>query len=233
MQEIPTPAPAPLGLGPPLTEGAAAATDVPPRPRGRPRKSDTDLDEGNRRRLVIESAARLFRAQGFDATSTRDIAAAAGMRSGSPFYHFESKNALLYVVMQEGMAQATHSQHVALAALPAQAPAREQLRALVRNHFAVLLGPDADFIPVMLYEWRSLNSEQRKGVSAIKDAYEGAWMPALQALHASGELRSDPALARLFIFGALNWSVQWFSVRGALSIDGLTDQALALFIGEA
>ena len=233
MQEISLPTNAPLEPAQPLTEGTVVPMNAPPRPRGRPRKTAADLDEGNRRRLVIDSAARLFRTQGFAATSTRDIAAAAGMRSGSPFYHFESKNALLYVVMQEGMAQATHSQHAALAALPAQASAREQLRALVHNHFAVLLGPDSDFIPVMLYEWRSLNSEQRKDVAAIKDAYEGAWMPALQALHTAGALKAEPALARLFIFGALNWSVQWFSARGALSIDALTDQALALFIGEA
>ena len=233
MQEISPPANDPVEPAQPLTEAAVVAEDAPPRQRGRPRKTAADLDEGNRRRLVIESAARLFRTQGYDATSTRDIAAAAGMRSGSPFYHFESKNALLYVVMQEGMAQATHSQHVALAALPAQASAREQLRALVRNHFAVLLEPDAHFIPVMLYEWRALTSDQRKDVAAIKDAYEGAWMPALQALHTAGALKADPALARLFIFGALNWSVQWFSARGALSIDALTDQALALFIGEA
>ena len=233
MQEIPPLRDVPQVPVHPLNADVAAPSDGPPRLRGRPRKTAADIDEGNRRRLVIESAARLFRAQGFDATSTRDIAAAAGMRSGSPFYHFKSKNALLYVVMQEGMAQATHSQHVALAALPPQASAREQLRALVHNHFSVLLGPDSDFIPVMLYEWRSLNSEQRKGVAAIKDAYEGAWMPALQALHTAGALKAEPALARLFIFGALNWSVQWFSARGVLSIDALTDQALALFIGEA
>ena len=233
MQEIPQKSAVPSV---PSVPAAASAPDVPvaTRSRGRPRKAASDLDEGNRRRLVIDGAARLFRTQGFDATSTRDIAAAAGMRSGSPFYHFESKNALLYVVMHEGMQQAAQSQQAALAQLPPQASAREQMRALVRHHFEVLLqGPKADFIPVMLYEWRSLNADQRKDIAAIKDAYEGAWMPVLQALHEAGALRADPAMARLFIFGALNWSVQWFSVRGALSIDGLTDQALALFTGEA
>ena len=213
---------------------ATAAVSIATRARGRPRKAAADLDEGNRRRLVIDSAARLFRTQGFDATSTRDIAAAAGMRSGSPFYHFESKIALLYVVMQEGMHQASKSQQAALAQLPLGISAREQLRTLIRHHFEVLLqGPKADFIPVMLYEWRSLNSAQRKDIAAIKDAYEGAWMPVLQSLHEQGALKADPAMARLFIFGALNWSVQWFSARGALSIDALTGQALALFIGEA
>jgi hypothetical protein len=39
-------------------------------------------------------------------------------------------------------------------------------------------------------------------------------------------------VARLFIFGALNWSVQWFDPQRGLSLDQLTDQALALFIRE-
>ena len=35
--------------------------------------------------------------------------------------------------------------------------ARDCLQVLVRSHFDVLLGPESDFIPVMLYEWRSLS----------------------------------------------------------------------------
>jgi AcrR family transcriptional regulator len=68
----------------------------------------------------VRAAARLFRTQGFDATSTRDIAAAIGMQSGSPFYYFESKSALLFAVMQDGMAQAQASQDAALRALGAR-----------------------------------------------------------------------------------------------------------------
>lgn len=201
------------------------------RARGRPRKTALELDEGNRRRQLIDSAARLFRSKGFDAASTRDIAAGAGMRSGSPFYHFDNKHALLYAVMQEGMEHALRNQHAALAQLAPGAPARAQLHALVRSHFEVLLGTHADFTPVMLYEWRSLDAAQSAGIAALKDAYENEWMPVLHTLHASGALQATPAMARLFIFGALNWSVQWYDPRGALSLDGLTDQALALFLG--
>lgn len=49
------------------------------RPRGRPRKTLVERDDGNRRQHLITAAARLFRRQGFDATSTRDIAAAVGV----------------------------------------------------------------------------------------------------------------------------------------------------------
>ena len=43
---------------------------------------------------------------------------------------------------------------------------RGLLAVLVRNHFDVLLGPGSDFIPVMLYEWRSITARQR-GLSVV------------------------------------------------------------------
>ena len=104
------------------------------RPRGRPRKTDDERDDGNRRHALLSAAAQLFRQKGFAATTTRDIAAAAGMQSGSPFYHFKSKNALLYAVMEEGMHTALARQKVVVqAADPKGLPAAEQLRALVRG----------------------------------------------------------------------------------------------------
>ena len=214
-----------LGANPNTTAATAEATPTR-RPRGRPRKTAEELDDGNRRRKLMDGAAKLFRTQGFAATSTRDIAAAAGMHSGSPFYHFESKSALLYAVMSEGMTMAAQSQQQALDGLPASATPREQLRTLIRHHFEILLGPRSSFIPVMLYEWRSLTPAQRKGIARLKDGYEAAWMPALEAL----AQQANPGVARLFIFGALNWAVQWFSPKKGKSLDALTDEALALFI---
>jgi hypothetical protein len=37
-------------------------------------------------------------------------------------------------------------------------------------------------------------------------------------------------LARLLIFGALNWSVQWFEAKKEADLDDLTEAAMALFI---
>ena len=233
LRQAPLPArrPARARAGAELASPTAQAEAVR-RPRGRPRKTVGELDEGNRRRMLIDAAAHLFRTQGFDATSTRDIAAAAGMHSGSPFYHFESKSALLYTIISDGMEQATLSQQLALAKLPTKSPARAQLRALIRHHFEVLLGPHSDFIPVMLYEWRSLDAAQRQGIALVKDAYEAAWMPVLKSLARSGALQAEPAVGRLFIFGALNWAVQWYDAQGGKTLDQLTEQAMALFIRE-
>ncbi|MDP3325646.1 MAG: TetR/AcrR family transcriptional regulator, partial [Hydrogenophaga sp.] len=89
---------------------------------------------------------------------------------------------------------------------------------------------DSDFIPVMLYEWRSLSEAQRSEVNRLKADYEAAWVPVLQALHASGELRGDPGLTRLMLFGALNWSVQWYDPGRKATLDDLTQTALLLFL---
>jgi AcrR family transcriptional regulator len=204
---------------------------APKRPRGRPRKTLDERDEGNRRRALVKAAARLFRRQGFDGTSTRDIAAAVGMHSGSPFYHFKSKNELLHAVMEQGMRAAIARQAAVLAEAPADAAQR--LRRLVRNHFETLHGPGRDFIPVMLHESRSLAARQRSAIARLQRDYEAPWLPVLQALADDGRLRADVHLARLLIFGALNWSVQWFDKRKPASLDDVTGAAMALFIGDA
>ena len=201
------------------------------RRRGRPRKTVDERDDGNRRQALLAQAAQLFRRKGFDATTTRDIAAAAGMQSGSPFYHFKSKDALLYVVMEEGMRSAL-SRLLAATQAPGYAgltPAA-QLRVLVTVHFDVLLGPGSDFVPVMLYESRALPVRQRKSLALLIGEYESLWLPVLDGLYASGQLRAPVRLARLLILGALNWSVQWFDPKKGASLHELTDAAMALFL---
>lgn len=216
---------------------AVTADDAPlRRSRGRPRKTAGERDDGNRRQALLRAAARLFRQQGFAATSTRDIAAAVGMRSGSPFYHFENKEALLAAVMEEGMERALAHQRermaAAVAASPAPLSARDCLRVLVRSHFDNLLGPQSDHIPVMLYEWRVLSDGQKRAVNRLKDEYEAVWVPVLRALQRDGALGGDPRVARLMLFGALNWAAQWYLPDGRASLDDLTDTALQLFLKE-
>jgi AcrR family transcriptional regulator len=220
------------------------STHIPPykRARGRPKKTEDERDDGNRRQALISVAAQLFKLKGYDATSTREIASKVGMHAGSPFYHFENKQDLLLAVMVEGMTQAIARQHRALDALLVQAEhtPRARLQVLVRHHFDVLLGPDSDFIPVMLYEGRSLNPAQVHTITQLKNRYEAPWIPVLQTLHDNGDLRAPVGLARLMIFGALNWSVQWYEAPNSsaqrrkgtahATLDDLTQAALLLFL---
>jgi AcrR family transcriptional regulator len=47
------------------------------------------------RRLIVETALRLFREQGYDRTTMRAVAAAAGLSPGNAYYYFPSKQHLV------------------------------------------------------------------------------------------------------------------------------------------
>ncbi|MBI5922786.1 MAG: TetR/AcrR family transcriptional regulator [Betaproteobacteria bacterium] len=184
-------------------------------------------EEPNRRAELVRAAGRLFREQGYDATTIRDIAAAVGMRSGSPFYHFKSKQDLLKTVVLEGM-------HAALAAIEAvlaqRLPPRETFHALIRAHLDTILVSGGDFAPVLLHEWRSLSPESRAEIVASKDRYEKIWQKTLTDLKRANLIADDSSLARLLIIGSINWTAQWYRPDGKLSIDKLAKRTANFFL---
>lgn len=60
------------------------------------------------REVIVETALRLFRERGFDATTMRAIAAEAGVSVGNAYYYFASKEALIQAYY--GRAQTEHEQ---------------------------------------------------------------------------------------------------------------------------
>ena len=178
--------------------------------------------DGNRREDLLRVCARLFREKGFDGTSIRDISQAAGMHSGSPFYHFKTKQEMLLAVMEQGLTEGLrHLEAVAALKLP---PA-EKFRQLVRAHLATLCEDGHDFIPVMLYDWRSLTPANRRRVIALKDRYDALWQRMTEELQSAGLMQGDAQLARLFTFGVLNWTARWYRAGGRKSLDEIAEEA--------
>jgi AcrR family transcriptional regulator len=56
------------------------------------------------KKKIIEAAQHLIAVQGVEKTSMRDIAKEAGITTGAIYYYYESKEALLYDVMDYAMA---------------------------------------------------------------------------------------------------------------------------------
>ena len=51
----------------------------------------------------------------------------------------------------------------------------ERFRRLVRAHYGILHETGSDFIPVMLYDWRSLPAPYRRRIVELKDRYDAIW----------------------------------------------------------
>ncbi|MEH2263084.1 TetR/AcrR family transcriptional regulator [Nostoc sp.] len=58
--------------------------------------------EAQTRTRILEAAQRLFASKGFDGTTTRDLAQAAGVAEGTLFRHFPNKKAILVEVATSG-----------------------------------------------------------------------------------------------------------------------------------
>ncbi len=212
---------------------------TPPTPASAPTPapSPAPAPPDNRRADLVRVAARLFREKGFEGTTIRDIAHAVGMRSGSPFYHFANKHELLMAVMEEGLRLGLERTH---AVLDPALPAAARFHQLVRTHYGILHDNGSDFIPVMLYDWRSLPAQYKRRIVELKDRYDAIWQRTLEELQAQGLLQADAKLARLMILGAMNFSATWYrarprSARSAkrVDLDELAAQTVALVLHPA
>ena len=63
----------------------------------------------------------------------------------------------------------------------------------------------------------------------LRDSYAAMWQQILEGAQRNGELRNDASLtlARLFILGALNWTVEWYK-PGGRSIDQVAHEFAGL-----
>ena len=191
--------------------------------KARPRRNN----ESNRRGALLRVSAKLFREKGFDGTSIRDISAAAGMHSGSPFYHFKTKQDILVAVMEQGLAEGLRkTEEVMALALPSE----QKLTQLIRTQLGTILEEGNDFIPVLLYDWRSLTSANRRRIVAMKDRYDALWQEVIDELKRAGHMPGDAQLVRLLILGAVNWAGTWYRAGGRLSLDDVAEGAARLFL---
>jgi len=194
------------------------------------RKAAAAPEETNRRADIVRAAGRLFHEKGYAATTIRDIAGAVAMRSGSPFYHFKTKHDMLRAVVLEGIA-AIHAA-VSAAAAAAASP-RAAFEAMLRAHLDQLLGSEGrDFAATLLHESRHLDPDVLAEVVALKDRYEAMWQKALRDLKRAGLIADDSQVTRLFLMGALNWTVQWYRPGGPKSVEQIARQLSAFVIGK-
>ncbi|HET9316777.1 MAG TPA: TetR/AcrR family transcriptional regulator [Vicinamibacteria bacterium] len=159
----------------------------------------------------LDAAARLFRQKGFEATTVREIARAAGSLPGSLHYRYPTKAALLIDLTRRGM---DADLAAVRAALTGVADPVERLRLALRARLEYLLSRDA--AQVILYDWRALKGKPREEMIRLRDRYEAFWSGLVYEAAGSGRLRPDLDLKmlRFLLLGAVNSVAQWYSPRG-------------------
>ncbi|MGM0583410.1 MAG: TetR/AcrR family transcriptional regulator [Pseudomonadota bacterium] len=179
-----------------------AAAPEPDRPRGR---------APSRREAVLERAAELFAARGFDGASMRDIAAAVGMLPGSLYYHFPSKEALALEIHARVVASMTERVQTALAG---RTDPWDRLEAASAAHLEGLLGT-GNLVAIVSPDFPEGRDDLNARLKAQRRAYEETFRALFAALPLTGD--ADRRLLRLQLLGALHWVPVWFRPDGGRS----------------
>lgn len=176
---------------------------------------DSGTDTGRAR--IMDEAASLFLQQGYDATSLRHLAETVGMKAGSLYYHFASKDELLTEILERGMA-VMESAFDDAALSTAGDDAATRVAAHIRAHLAALF-ENGPYTAAHVTTFRTAPPAVRDEIVPRRDAYEARWTELLADLQAEESIRPDVDIhvARLALFGAMNASVDWFDpVVGSL-----------------
>lgn len=190
-------------------KGAKHRPPTRARDDGALRKSDVT------RQRILDAAARVFSEQGYSGTRLTDIAARAGMKAGSLYYHFDSRETLIDAVMQVGTRRTHTAALEKLRALPANTPPLRKLEILIENH--LLLGLEqSDYTTASIKLIWQVPDTIRERQLVEQRAYGALWRNVLEEARADGTIRSDLNLSamRMMILGALNWATDWYKPKG-------------------
>jgi AcrR family transcriptional regulator len=182
-----------------------------------------------RKAEVIEAAARLFYAQGYDATSVQDIADDLGMLKGSVYYYMDSKEDLLFEIIEQGHQQLLNLLQGVLE-LEDMSP-RAQLSEFIRRH-SLFVAENLVLLRIFFTDFRSLAEDRRATVISERDRYDELVRGILIRGQESGEFHTDfdPKIVAMGILGMTNWLYQWFRADGGLSASQVGQQLAELAV---
>jgi AcrR family transcriptional regulator len=185
------------------------------------------IEVGARRRAIDAVASGLFHANGYAATSVRDIARALDIQGASLYAHVASKEDVLWSIVDRA-ASAFEARADEAEAETRGADPVERLAALVEAHVDVVTA-DPEVASVFVTEWRHLSADRRAAISERRDVYERRFREVIAEGASVGAFRAtDPAIAATFILTAVNGIATWYRPDGRLSADRVADHYVDL-----
>jgi AcrR family transcriptional regulator len=180
---------------------------------------------------VLSEAARLFREQGYAASTTRELSARLGINKASLYYHISSKEDLLYGICIESLRR-VHEE--VTTAVEAESEPRQRIRALIRAHLHSML-TDLPMHSTMLLEGKALSGPKADEVRAARDEYENVVLQTVSRAQRAGALRRDVTAKHLTLglLNLLNWSMAWWNPDGELTPGDLADILSDLYLNGA
>jgi len=187
-------------------------------------------NSNHRRTKILRQAAKAFLDSGYDATSMNQVAELCQITKPGLYYHFKSKQELLFSVMSLALDVLEKS---TLAVTLSAKDNEDRLKRILNTHARMVTDDnDGAFTILVTQETRALTPEDRRIIDHRMRAHLELVRATLDELRKEGKLRGiDTAVAAFSILGMVIWIAQWFRQSG--SLDGrevakqVTDLAMA------
>jgi AcrR family transcriptional regulator len=178
---------------------------------------------------LLATAAEVFAAQGYNATTVRKIADAAGMLAGSLYYHFDSKESMLDEILSTFLDELWAGYDAVLAA--GLGP-RETIEALVTESFREI---DRHRAAVDIYQKESKHLSSQPRFHYLADSqvkFEKAWLATLERGVAAEIFRADLdiRLTYRFVRDTVWVAASWYRPGGQHSPEEIARQYLSMVL---
>lgn len=161
-------------------------------------------------------ALDLFWEKGYRKTSTRDLAAALGVKQASLYYHVKNKEELLYDICYSSLQQVIEQVEAAAAST---ADPLDALSAIARTHMVATLEQQRQML-VSMYDYRSLSARFFKEINSFWTRYEQMVTRIYDQAISAGAMRSGIPHKYHYhaVMSMTNWSVLWYRPDGELPL---------------
>jgi TetR/AcrR family transcriptional regulator, cholesterol catabolism regulator len=178
----------------------------PPRPRHLPAKNSGKTKSNTRLEEVLRSAANIFFAKGFHATSIEDVARDVGILKGSLYYYIKSKDDLLFQLLLAGIedGDAYIARHIDPNADPV-----EQLERAIRAQIDYIIQNKVPF-GLFLHEFDSLSGKRQHKLTSVMSRYNNRFVELVEKGQQQGKLmKGEPWIIVNGMLGMCNWLYRW------------------------
>lgn len=189
--------------------------ETPPEPKRRPKLRKAETTRGE----ILAAAARLFAEKGYGECNLRELADRVGMKAGSFYYHFKSKEQILDELLSASIAMVSDAVTQAVAELGASAPVRDRIAAAMRAHITAFLSGDNNSASFMRV-WEHLPPTLKRRKREERRAYARIWHDLVAEGMREGEIRDDMDIRLVvpFLIGTMSRSIEWYR-PSRMSID--------------
>jgi TetR/AcrR family transcriptional regulator, cholesterol catabolism regulator len=186
------------------------------------------LASGSDRRIeILRMAARIFLEYGYEATSMNLVAEKCGLTKPGLYYHFASKQDLLFSIMSQAMDVLERETREATVSAT---DSEDRLERIVYAHAHMLAREDdGSFTVLVIDETQGLRPEDLRIITHRKRAYFEIIRATLAQLEKEGRLRPvSPTTAAFSLLGMVMWISKWFDPDGELGADEVARQVTSL-----